>query len=58
MYRYGALLCSGVDGLNTEEIIRFLRVGQHMGVSEQELNDLLIMYFKEVDLTKDFRSKL
>ena len=55
---YGALQLSGSDGLNTEEIIRFLQVGRHMGMSEEYLNELLMIYFKEIDLLTDFRSKL
>ena len=51
---YHALCLSGSDGLNTEEIIRFLKVGRHFNVSEKELNDLLILYFHECALMKSF----
>ena len=57
-YRYFALICCGSDGLNTEEIIRFLRVGRHMGVSENELNNLLVMYFQECNLNASFRKNI
>ena len=53
---YLSLVFSGVDGLNTEEIIRFLRVGRHMGVSEKDLNDLLVTYFHEISLIESFNS--
>ena len=51
---YQALCLSGSDGLNTEEIIRFLRVGRHFNFSEKQLNDLLILYFHECALMKAF----
>ena len=43
-----------MDGLNAEEIIRFLRVGRHMGVTEEELNNILIAYFQESSLMQTF----
>ena len=52
---YTGLCYSGVDGLNTEEIIRFLRVGRRMGISEEELNELLITYFHECSLIQAFK---
>ena len=55
---YCALCCAGIDGLNTEEIIRFLRVGRHMGVSENELNQLLILYFQERALINRFKHNI
>ena len=53
---YLSLLFSGVDGLNTEEIIRFLKVGRHMGVSEKVLNNLLVTYFHEISLMEAFNT--
>ena len=58
---YCSLLFGGVDGLNAEEIVRFLKVGKHMGIKEKELNDLLITYFHEKSLLnafQQFNSKL
>ena len=55
---YYALCCSGSDGMNSEEIIRFLRVGRHMGVSENELNNLLVTYFHECKLIKEFERNI
>ena len=55
---YVALCASGIDGLNTEEIIRFLRVGRHMDISEKELNDLLVLYFHECSLIKAFHKNI
>ena len=55
---YWALCFSGIDGLNTEEIVRFLRVGRHMGVSEKILNNLLLMYFNECNLYKSFEDNI
>ena len=55
---YAALCCSGVDGLNAEEIIRFLRVGRSIGVSEEKLNHLLITYFHEASLIKAFETNI
>ena len=40
---YLSLLFSGVDGVNTEEIIRFLQVGRHLNVPEKDSNDLLLI---------------
>ena len=55
---YYALCNSGIDGLNTEETIRFLSVGRHMGVPEEELNQLLIMYFHEKNLMTQFLTNI
>lgn len=55
---YCSLCLSGIDGLNTQEIIRFLRVGRHMGVSETELNQLLMLYFQERALIAGFKKNI
>ena len=55
---YCSLCLAGIDGLNTEEIIRYLRVGRHMGVSEEELNQLLVLYFQERAVIDGFKKNI